>query len=69
MWIEIEKLKEHVKGREMFVVKAFDVVLSEISGYKYTTDPWCVWLSDDGSFSRWPHSFPPTHFHTLPENM
>jgi hypothetical protein len=26
MWLTIDKLHEHVKGRQMFVVKAFDVL-------------------------------------------
>lgn len=28
----------------------------------YTTDPYVVWQSNPGEFSRWPHPFPPTHF-------
>lgn len=40
------------------------------AGRDYVTDPYCVWLNEDGSFSRWPHydTFgPPTHFLELPE--
>lgn len=53
--------------RTMFVVKAFDVANGFTGGNKYTTDPWCVWRNDDGSFARWPHNFPPTHWLELPE--
>jgi hypothetical protein len=68
MWMTIDKLFEHVKEREMFVAKAFDV---QIKGhnYPYTSDPWCVWVENWAGtllFSRWPHPFPPTHFCLLP---
>lgn len=33
----------------------------------YTTDPWCVWSNDDGTFGRWPHPKPPTHWSPIPE--
>lgn len=33
----------------------------------YITDPWCGWRQADGTFARWPHPFPPTHFYELPE--
>jgi hypothetical protein len=51
--------------REMFVVKAFNVCNGFTGGKPYTSDPWCVWRESDGSFSRWPHHFPPTHWHPL----
>jgi hypothetical protein len=72
-WMAIDKLGEYVKGREMFVVKAFDVPLLNHSNVLYTTDPYCVFvyrMSDDlitSSFARWPHPFMPTHFCLLPE--
>jgi hypothetical protein len=51
--------------REMFVVKAFNVSNGFTGGKPYTSDPWCVWRESDGSFSRWPHHFQPTHWHPL----
>jgi len=33
----------------------------------YITDPYYVWREADGSFSRWPHSFMPTHWHPMPQ--
>jgi hypothetical protein len=72
MWMTIDKLHEHVKGREMFVVRAFDVnVHGGSDGYTYITDPYCVWYEPATShrtdkFVRWPHNFPPTHFCLLP---
>lgn len=65
MWIKIEHLEKHIKGRGMFVVKGFDVEV-QYGGFPYTTDPYCVWKNDDGTFARWPHPFPPTHFAILP---
>lgn len=50
--------------RVMFVVRAIDAQLP--NGCIYTTDPYCVWRTDDGGFARWPHSFPPTHWLPLP---
>ena len=50
-------------GRKIFVVKAFDVLLS---GRKYTSDPYCVWRDKD-EFVRWPHKFDPTHWMPLPD--
>lgn len=62
-WLPIEKAPT---GKEMFVVRAFNVCV-ESSGVKmYTTDPYAVWRQEDGSFARWPHNFPPTHFCRLP---
>jgi hypothetical protein len=68
MWLTIDKLHDHVKGKEMFVVQAFGIVL-EGSSRIYTSDPYCTWLDADGNkpFPRWPHSFMPTHFCLLPE--
>ena len=68
-WLTIDKLHEHIKGREMFVVKAFDVDLDGIRGSQYTTDPYCTWHDEQSSnkFPRWPHPFQPTHFCLLPK--
>jgi hypothetical protein len=53
--------------QEMFVVRAFSVCNVFTGGKPYTSDPWCVWLNDYGSFSRWPHQFEPTHWMPLPK--
>jgi len=52
--------------RRMFVVQGFNVPPTPQSIAGYTTDPYCVWRADDGSFARWPHQFPPTHWMPLP---
>jgi hypothetical protein len=66
MWLTIDKLHEYVKGRDMFVVRAFDVEVSK--DYKYTTDPYCTWYDKyKDTFHRWPHEYLPTHFCLLPE--
>lgn len=68
-WLKIENLPDHWKtDRGMFVVKAFDVFPNNQSPMKYTTDPYCVWM-EDGEFIRWPHSFPPTHYMVLAEEI
>ena len=66
-WISIEELPEEYKNnRKMFVVIGINVELS--SGYKYTSDPVCVWVDMIGEFIRWPHkAFKPTHFCELPK--
>lgn len=53
-------------GKEMFVVRAFNVDPTGSGVQRYTTDPYCVW-NIDGAFHRWPHAFQPTHWTTLPE--
>lgn len=53
-------------GREMFIVRAFNVCNGFTGGKPYTSDAWAVWRASDGSFARWPHHFAPTHFHALP---
>ena len=54
------------QGREMFVVKAFNVMTGAFSnGRSYTSDPWCVWRAADGGLARWPHEFQPTHWMPL----
>jgi hypothetical protein len=37
-------------------------------GKPYVTDPFCVWQEIPGVFTRWPHSWPPTHWCELPDN-
>jgi len=61
-WRDIETAPKD--GRTMFVVKAVDVIRHP-GAAPYTSDPWCVWQDKDG-FSRWPHSFEPTHWMPLP---
>lgn len=66
MWLKIENLPDYYKTKPtMFVVKAFDVLPMQNSIYKYTSDPYCVWL-ENGEYVRWPHPFPPTHYLELP---
>ena len=65
-WQPIETLQKGT--RKMFVAIAFNVdtgLSAPGGGYRYTTDPWCVWYSN-GEFVRWPHPFPPTHWMPLP---
>lgn len=65
-WMPIESAPK--EGREMFVVKAFDVTYPECGVRRYTSDPYCVWPGDDGGWVRWPHPFPPTHWMGLPSS-
>lgn len=53
-------------GKQMFVVQAFEAVLAQ-AGVTYTSDPCCTWRHTDGTFPRWPHEFPPTHWTPLPK--
>ncbi len=53
--------------KKMFVVIGINVPLK--SGQVYTTDPYCVWVELNGTLSRWPHEFEPTHFCLLPEGV
>jgi len=48
-------------GMEMFIVKTF----GDDEGM-YTSDPWCVWQGTKDVFSRWPYTFPPTHWMSIP---
>lgn len=56
---------ECCSNKKMFVVKGIDIPMK--SGSKYTTDPYCVWVTSGGKLARWPHEFEPTHFCLLPE--
>ena len=48
----------------MFVV--IGIGIPRGTANNYTTDPYCVWRNEDGTFERWPHDFQPTHFYELP---
>lgn len=62
-WQPIETAPKNT--REMFVV--IGVGIQHFSDpHLYTTDPWCVWRYESGSFARWPHPFAPTHWMPLP---
>lgn len=50
---------------EIFVVIAIGAKVTDV-GYPATSDPYCVWRNPLGSFARWPHPFPPTHWYPLP---
>lgn len=69
-YIDLVKLRPieelQVTDRTMFVVIALNVKNGFTLGKEYTSDPYCVWKEDDGSFARWPHHFAPTHFYLLP---
>lgn len=54
----------NVKDRRMFVIIAIDAWTG--NSY-YTSDPVTTWRDNDGSFPRWKHAFPPTHFYLLPD--
>lgn len=54
-------------GREMFVVRAFNVTYPGYGARSYTSDPYCVWPEGTGVWARWPHPFPPTHWMPLPD--
>lgn len=64
-WLPVSTAPKDRKPYSMFVVIAMDVILPGTS-YTYTTDPHCVWTNDDGTYARWPHSVPPTHWAPLP---
>lgn len=64
-WQPIETAPE--EGATIFVVRAFGVSNGFTGGKEYTSDPYCVWRTEDGGFERWPHHFAPTHWMPLPE--
>ena len=64
MWKDIDSAPV---GMEMFVVKAFGASIGTIS--TYTSDPYCVWQTSEGTFERWPHKFKPTHWLELPSSL
>ena len=65
-WQPIETAPQERKPFSMFVVIAIQTTEASPSGVPYTSDPYCVWRERDGSFVRWPHPFPPTHWCNLP---
>lgn len=68
-WRPIEDLPKDM-GMKMFVAKAINVCNGFTGGKPYSSDPWCVWQELKGTFARWNHNFPPTHFLLLPpQNM
>lgn len=68
-WYEISHLPTmYIDNRVMFVVKAFNVFPTDTAIFKYTSDPYCVWI-ENGKFVRWPHPFPPTHYAVLPDEV
>jgi hypothetical protein len=62
-WVSVKERLPEI-GREMFVVRGFDVIPCE-GCQPYTTDAYAVWMEGD-TFVRWPHKFPPTHWMLLP---
>lgn len=66
-WQPIEAYPKN--DRKMRVVKAFAMPYGPSHAeLTYNTDPYCVWYQD-GVFVRWPHSFPPTHYCEVPEDI
>jgi hypothetical protein len=61
-WLPLETAP---KDRKMFAVIAKDVVVTP-NGVPYTTYPYYVWMESEDAFARWPHPFPPTHWHPMP---
>ena len=66
-WLPINTAPKDRSKHQMFAVIAKDVVTP--SGRLYTTDPYYVWAWDfiPQGYARWPHTFPPTHWHPMPE--
>lgn len=62
-WLPIETAPGQCKPSKMFAVIANTITPQ---GIPYTTDPYYVWRVVNG-FVRWPHPFPPTHWHPMPE--
>lgn len=66
MFDDWQPIETAPKSRKMFVVIAKDICPIAGSGYKYTSDPYCVWRHELEGFVRWPHPYPPTHWFPLP---
>jgi ribA/ribD-fused uncharacterized protein len=65
-WLPINTAPKDRSEHKMFAVIAKDVVTP--SGQLYTTDPYYVWAETwESGYARWPHSFPPTHWHPMPK--
>jgi hypothetical protein len=63
-WLPISTAPKEYKPYSMFVVIAMDVTVG--AAIRYTTDPYCVYRTG-GTYVRWPHFFPPTHWRPLPD--
>lgn len=59
---EWQPIESAPKGRRKVIA-----LVSNAGPNGYVTDPWTGWVEEDGSFARWPHQFPPTHWLELPE--
>ena len=67
-WQPIEIAPRSRKARDpMFAVIAKDAPLPSNPNILHTTDPYYVFPDNQGGFARWPHSFPPTHWHPMPK--
>lgn len=42
------------------------LLISNAGPNGYITDPYAGWQNADGTWERWPHPFPPTHFMIIP---
>lgn len=67
-WQPIETAPQGHRPFPVFVVIAIGTTEAS-TNITYTSDPYCVWRKSDGSFARWPHYFPPTHWLPLPPLM
>ena len=65
-WLPINTAPSGREPWRMFTVIAINVKPTETSP-PYTSDPYCVWREKDGSFARWPHNYPPTHWAPVPD--
>jgi hypothetical protein len=45
----------------------FAVIAKSIREFPFTTHPYYVCRNRYGEFVGWPHTFPPTHWHPMPE--
>lgn len=60
MWRPVEELDPEERWGTVHVL-----IAARPDGY--ITDPWTGWPNRNGTYARWPHPFPPTHFLTLPK--
>lgn len=67
-WLPLSELPaEYGLTNRMLTVKGFNVDVG--NGKRYTTDPYCVWITKAGTMPRWPHDFEPTHFIEIPKDI
>ncbi len=64
IWLPIETAPLATIPNKMFAVIADTITPS---GIPYRSDPYYVWRDKYNNFVRWPHPFPPTHWHPFPE--